>query len=75
MAAMTRRELLGLPTAVDLPTAGRALGIGRSLVYDLHQRGELPFRVLKLGRRLRVPREELFRVLGIESSPTAREAG
>ena len=45
---MTTTRLL-----VDVRTAAAALGCGRSYVYDLINRGELP--AVKLGRLTRVP--------------------
>lgn len=67
-AGMTRSELrelaAGSPTT-DLPTAGRALGIGGNLAYELNTRGEFPVRVLKLGRKLRVPVADLLEFLGV----------
>ena len=32
---MTRAELLALPAVIDVTTAARALGLGRSTAYDL----------------------------------------
>jgi excisionase family DNA binding protein len=40
-----------------LPEAARALGLGRSTIYQLVQRGELP--VVRVGRAVRVPAEAL----------------
>ncbi len=51
---MTPDELLDLPVTVDLRTAARALGIGRSLAYDLASAGDFPCRVQRLGIRYRV---------------------
>lgn len=67
MAHMTWDELLQLPSAVDLETAGRALGIGRSKIYEMARTGELEqtIKVLKLGRAYRVATAELYRVLGV----------
>ena len=62
--SMTRRELEALPVAFDLPTAAKALGIGRSKAFDLAQRGEFPVRVLRIGNRYRVTRADLLRFLG-----------
>lgn len=42
---------------VDVRTAAAALGCGRSYVYDLINRGELP--AVKLGRLTRVPVDAL----------------
>lgn len=46
---------------VSVPNAGRILGIGRSTAYRLAREGSLP--VLKLGRKLRVPRAALEEML------------
>ncbi len=62
---LTRAELLALPAAVDLETAGRALGLKRSTTYALAKRDELPVRTLRLGRALRVVTAELLEVLGV----------
>ncbi|MGN6244516.1 MAG: hypothetical protein ACTHQ3_12725 [Motilibacteraceae bacterium] len=62
---MTREELLELSPAVDLPTACRALGIGKTLGYELAARGEFPVPVLTLGRLYRVPSEALLQLLGV----------
>ena len=64
-AGMSRAELLALPVAVDLPTAARAIGLGRSTAYELARRHEFPCRVLQVGNSYRVPTAELLRVLGI----------
>lgn len=68
---MTREELLALPAAIDLPTAGRALGIGRTKAHELARRGEFPVRVLRLGNSYRVPTAEVLRALGIEDQAQA----
>jgi predicted DNA-binding transcriptional regulator AlpA len=64
--AMSRAELLSLPAVVDVTTAARALGLGRSTAYDLARRGEFPCRILHIGSSYRVPTAELLRVLGID---------
>ena len=73
---MSRAELLALPVTVDIGTATRALGLGRSTGYDLARRGEFPCRVLRLGSSYRVPTADLLRVLGMvpedqDSAPPA----
>ncbi len=70
---LTRAEMLALPVTVDVPTAARALGLGRSTAYELARRGEFPCRVLRVGRSYRVPTAGLMQVLGIEP-PTREEA-
>lgn len=68
---MTRRELLALPPSVDLVTAGRALGIGRTKTYELARADGLPVRVLRLGSTYRVVTADLLRVLGVEEDDAA----
>jgi excisionase family DNA binding protein len=65
---LTRTELLALPVVIDITTAARALGLGRSTAYELARRGEFPCRVLRIGSSYRVPTADLLRVLGIELS-------
>jgi excisionase family DNA binding protein len=62
---MILAELLELPVVVDVATAARALGLGRSTGYELARRGEFPCRVLRMGSSYRVPTADLLRVLGI----------
>jgi predicted DNA-binding transcriptional regulator AlpA len=64
--AMTRAELLALPAALDLVTAGQVLGLGRSKAYEMAQNGQWPTRLLRLGNAYRVPTAELLALLGIE---------
>ncbi len=65
---MSSEELRSLPAAIDLPTAGRALGIGRSKIYELARSGGLPqgISVILLGNQYRVVTADLLRVLKIE---------
>jgi hypothetical protein len=69
---MTPAEVLALPVVVNVPTAGRALGMGSTLAYELAKAGTFPVPVLKVGRLYKVPRAGLLEVLGI---PDMREAG
>jgi hypothetical protein len=62
---MAKDELLSLPAAVDLETANRALGLGRSKGYELAKRGQYPCRVLRLGNSYRVVTAELQSLLGL----------
>jgi predicted DNA-binding transcriptional regulator AlpA len=62
---LTVDDVLRLPAVVDLPTAGRALGIGRSKAYELAQQDAFPCRVIRVGRAYRVPTTELRRILGV----------
>lgn len=74
---MTPEELADLPVAVDLETAGRAFGIGRTKSHELARSGEFPCRVLRVGLKYRVPRTEIFRALGFDAAefqPPANDA-
>jgi hypothetical protein len=73
---LTRSELLALPAAVDVETAARAFGIGRTTAYALAKADEFPCRVLRAGKAYRVITQDLLRVLGItpENSDGARSS-
>jgi len=73
---MSLPELLAMPVTVDIGTAARALGLGRSTGYELARRGEFPCRVLRIGSSYRVPTAELLRLLGVDpiSQPKTRPA-
>jgi AraC-like DNA-binding protein len=51
-----------LPPVLDLPTAARLLGIGRTVAYQLVKSNEWPTPLIRVGR--------LIRVHGTASSPT-----
>jgi hypothetical protein len=65
-SGMTLAELLALPVMVNIDTASRALGLGRSTGYELARRDEFPCRVLRVGTSYRVPTAKLLRLLGID---------
>ena len=54
---------------LTIEEAARALGVGRNAAYDAARRGDLP--VIRLGRRLVVPRAALERLLAAPERPTA----
>jgi hypothetical protein len=58
-------DLSSLGPTLDIPTAARLLGCGRSLAYELAKRDQFPCRVLRLGRRYVVPTVDLLRALGL----------
>jgi hypothetical protein len=68
-------DLASLPPVLDVPTAGRLLGLGRSAAYDLVLAGLWPTPVLRLGRRLRIPTAPLLTLLGLSSSPLSQSSG
>jgi hypothetical protein len=57
-------SLRSLPPVVDLMTAARLLGIGRTKAYELVRSDRWPTRVLHLDRRYRIPRADLLALLG-----------
>ncbi len=69
---MSLPELLALPATVNLATAARALGCGRSLAYELARRDQFPCRVLRVGNRYLVPTAELLRLLGLDPADPPR---
>ena len=65
-------ELRALPASVDIVTAGRALGIGRTKTYELARRGEFPIPVLPVGNnKYRVARAVLLKALHAEEAEDA----
>ena len=60
---MTRDELDALPPVLDVPTAAKVLGIGRSLAYDLVRRGNWPTPVLHIGKLIKIPSAPLLRLI------------
>ena len=60
---MTRDELDALPPVLDVPTAAKVLGIGRSLAYDLVRRGDWPTPVLHVGKLIKIPSAPLLALL------------
>jgi len=64
--------VLSLPPLVDLTTAARALGIGRSTAYSLAAGGAFPVPVLAIGpRAFRVRSSDLRELLGLRRDDTA----
>jgi len=67
---MSMDELRSLPVSVDLATAGRAFGLGRTKAFELVKQDEFPCRVLRVGAgssmKYRVSRSAIFEGLGID---------
>jgi hypothetical protein len=72
---MTPAELAALPVSVDLETAGRAFGMGRTKAHELARQQEFPCRVLRVGKKYRVPRSALFEALGLDPTGAGSPAG
>jgi hypothetical protein len=69
---MTEAELRALPVALDLETAGKAWGFGRTKSHQLARRGEFPAPVLRLGNAYRVTKADLLRSLGLDPAGDGR---
>lgn len=67
-SAATFAEVADLPVMVDLLTAGRMLGIGRTTAYKLAQAGEFPCPVVRVGGVYKVPTVGLLRLLGLHAA-------
>jgi hypothetical protein len=71
---MTLEELRALPVTVDLETAGRAHGLGRTLSYELAKADDFPCPVHRRGRYYRVLKAELMTSLGLAMDGTPLSA-
>jgi len=77
---LTLADIEDLPVMLDVPTAGRLLGISRATAYRLAATDDLPVPVVPVGRSLRVPAAPLLALLGVTPAPatdavTAAERG
>jgi excisionase family DNA binding protein len=63
VTGMTTVEHDEAPIAVDLLTAARMLGIGRTMAYRLVREGEWPTPLLRIGKLIRVPMDPLRELL------------
>jgi hypothetical protein len=72
---MTVNEVLALPVAFDLRTAGRAFGFGETKTRELVRSGEFPLKPLRLGNAYRFRRADLLAVLGIEEDQEQAAGG
>ncbi|WP_067186644.1 helix-turn-helix domain-containing protein [Microtetraspora niveoalba] len=71
--AMRAADLGNLPAVIDVVTAGRLLGFGRTKAYRLAKNGEFPCRVLRVGRSYLVPTREVWALLGYHDDGTHRQ--
>ena len=72
-STLSRDELLQLPAMIDLATAARALGVGRTKAYDLAKSGDFPCPVLRIGTSYRVRTADLLKLVGVERQQPDRE--
>jgi predicted DNA-binding transcriptional regulator AlpA len=75
MTGLTVADLDSLPPAIDLVTAARVLGIGRTTAYQLARRGQFPCRVIRVGGLYRVATPDLIRLLTDAGRDTPEAAG
>ncbi len=54
-----------LPPVLDLPTAARLLGVGRTAAYQLVREDQWPTPIIRVGQLIRVPTAPLLALLGI----------
>ncbi|MGC4878529.1 helix-turn-helix transcriptional regulator [Micromonospora sp. DT43] len=69
-SSFNQDELLQLPAMIDLATAARALGVGRTKAYDLAKSNAFPCPVLRIGTSYRVRTADLLRLVGVDRQPT-----
>jgi excisionase family DNA binding protein len=55
---------LGDRLVLTVAEAGQLLGISRAFAYELVARGEIP--IIRLGRRVVVPKAALFAMVGLD---------
>jgi excisionase family DNA binding protein len=72
METLTFDQLYALPTVVDLMTAARALGIGRTKAYRLAHDGQFPVRIIRVGTHYHIPTADLLKILGLTPVPLPR---
>jgi excisionase family DNA binding protein len=70
--SMSTEEIEALPAAVPIKQVSEALGISLDLTYAAANNGELP--VIKLGRRMLVPKTALLKMLGMEPAGEPSDA-
>jgi predicted DNA-binding transcriptional regulator AlpA len=63
---LTEAEVRALDPIVDLPTAGRAFGMGRTKAYGLARAEQFPCPVLPLGARYVVTKTALMKALELD---------
>jgi hypothetical protein len=68
MKPLTIAEIRELPASIDLLTAARAIGLGRTKAYDLARRGEFPCHVFRVGDTYRVPTASLLQLLDVPAA-------
>jgi hypothetical protein len=60
---LTLAQVRKLPATVDVPTAAKALGVGRASLYEAIRTGASPVKTVTVLSRVRVLTADLIRVL------------
>jgi excisionase family DNA binding protein len=68
-------EVGDLPVWVDPVTAGRLLGMSRSVVYGLLETREFPAHAYRVGRQWRIPTAGVLDYLGLDPNAPVRVCG
>ncbi|QFG24676.1 helix-turn-helix domain-containing protein [Actinomadura sp. WMMB 499] len=68
-APLTFAEVFGLPLAVNMRTAARALGINVQTAYRMVHEDRFPCEVIRVGYHYRIPTISLMNALGIDQFP------
>lgn len=69
--SLTVAEVYDLPPIVPVyPVIGQIWQIGKTALYDLAARDELPVPVIKVGRLLRARRVDILQALGLDDTKT-----
>jgi hypothetical protein len=63
-------DLRALPPTVDLVTAAKMLGIGRTLAYEMVREGTWPTAIIRARRKIRVPTAPVLALLGLAPQPS-----
>lgn len=67
----TEADVKALGVRTDFETACNVLGFGRTKGSQMLQAGELPFQVLRIGRKIVVPTAQLRKLLGLHDEAAA----
>lgn len=62
---LTDDEVRALPAVVDVATAARIVGVGRTAAYELIRTQRWPTPVLHLGKLIRIPTAPLLELVGV----------
>ena len=67
-------QVQALPASVDLATAGRAIGIGRSTAFDLVKKDEFPLELFRVGKQWKCRKTDICSLLNVTPEPNTPTA-